>query len=57
MRLRVAQVVYTLTQFPTIQRVAFALDGTPVEAIGGEGVVVWPPVGRAAFQDLAPLRR
>ena len=56
-RLRVAQVVYTLTQFQTIQRVAFALDGTAVEAIGGEGIVVRPPVGQAAFQDLAPPRR
>ena len=43
---RVAQVVATLTQFPTIERVAFRLDGEPVETIGGEGVVVDPPIGR-----------
>ena len=54
MQLRVAQVVYTLTQFPTVKRVAFRIDGGPVEAIGGEGVVVDPPVGRAAFEDQTP---
>lgn len=54
MQLRVAQVVYTLTQFPTVKRVAFRIDGRPVEAIGGEGVVVDPPVGRAAFEDQTP---
>ena len=54
MRLRIAQVVHTLTQFPTVERVAFSLDGEPVEAIGGEGVLVDPPVGRAHFEDLSP---
>ncbi len=54
MRMRVAQVVYTLTQFPTVRRVAFRLDGKPVQAIGGEGVVVSPPVGRAQFEDVTP---
>lgn len=52
---RVAQVVYTLTQFPTVERVAFRVDGEPVEAIGGEGVLVDPPVGRADFEDVTPV--
>lgn len=51
---RVAQVVATLTRFPTVQRVAFKLDGEPVEAIGGEGVVVDPPIGRAAIEGQTP---
>jgi len=51
MRMRVAQVVYTLTQFPGVKRVAFEIDGEPVEAIGGEGVMVSPPVTRADFTD------
>lgn len=51
---RVAQVVHTLTQFPTVRRVAFRLDGRPVRAIGGEGVVVDPPVSRASFEREAP---
>jgi len=51
MQVRVAQVVYTLTWFPNIESVAFEIDGQPVEAIGGEGVVVSPPVTRATFAD------
>lgn len=54
MQLRVAQVVYTLTQFPTVSRVGFRLDGRPVESIGGEGVLVSPPVGRAGFEAQTP---
>jgi len=51
---RVAQVVATLTQFSTIDRVAFRLDGEPVETIGGEGVVVDPPIGRIAIEEQSP---
>lgn len=54
MLLRVAQIVFTLTQFPTVERVRFELDGAPVEAIGGEGIMVDPPVGRADFEAQAP---
>ena len=54
MQLRVAQVVYTLTQFPTAKRVLFRLDGDSVEAIGGEGVVVSPPVARGNFEEQTP---
>jgi hypothetical protein len=51
---RVAQVVATLTRFPTVKRVAFRLDGETVKAIGGEGVVVDPPIGRLAIEDQTP---
>lgn len=51
---RVAQVVATLTRFPSVERVAFRIDGAPVEAIGGEGVVVDPPIGRAAIEGQTP---
>lgn len=51
---RVAQIVATLTRFPTIQRVAFRIDGEPVETVGGEGVVVDPPVGRRAIEEQTP---
>lgn len=51
MTLRVAQVVYTLTAFPTVENVAFRIDGEPVEAIGGEGISVSPPVTRLDFAD------
>lgn len=54
MQARVAQVVHTLTQFPAVIRVAFRIEGRPVEAIGGEGVIVDPAVDRKDFEDLAP---
>ncbi|MGZ4272847.1 MAG: Gmad2 immunoglobulin-like domain-containing protein [Solirubrobacteraceae bacterium] len=54
MQARVAQVVYTLTRVPGVKRVAFRLDGRPVKAIGGEGVIVAPSVDRAAFEQMAP---
>jgi hypothetical protein len=43
-RLRQAQVVYTLTQFPTVSRVGFQKDGQATAA----------PVGRADYADLLP---
>ncbi len=51
---RLAQVVYTLTQFSTVDKVTFELDGTPVTMFSGEGVVLDHPVGRADFQDQLP---
>ena len=51
---RLAQVVYTLTQFPTIKTVAFQLDGEPVEVFSGEGIVLDHPVGRADYTDQLP---
>ena len=39
---------------PHIERVAFRLDGEPVETIGGEGVVVDPPIGRTAIEEQSP---
>jgi spore germination protein GerM len=54
MRARVAQVVYTLTQFPTVNGVRFALDGRSVTTIGGEGVLVERPQRRADWVDFEP---
>lgn len=54
MTLRVAQVVATLTQFPTVKRVRFLLDGRAVQAIGGEGVIVVPPRTRATIEGELP---
>jgi Sporulation and spore germination/Immunoglobulin-like domain of bacterial spore germination len=47
-RPQVAQVVYTLTQFPAIRRVQFLIDH---DTNGATGV---PPLDRAAVADLAP---
>ena len=51
---RLAQVTYTLTQFPTVTGVLFELDGHPLKLLGGEGVIVDRPATRASFDSLAP---
>ena len=51
---RLAQVVYTLTQFSTVDSVLFELDGVPVTVFGGEGVVLDHPVGRSDYYDQLP---
>jgi hypothetical protein len=60
LRARLAQVTYTLTQFQTIDRVSFKLDGKPVESFSGmpdpddgstESIAVDRPVTRATYQD------
>jgi N-acetylneuraminic acid mutarotase len=54
MQMRLAQVVYTLTQFPTVKAVRFRLDGEPVDVFSSEGIVLDHPVGRSDYKDLAP---
>ena len=51
---RLAQVVYTLTQFPTVKGVLFQLDGQPVTAFSGAGVILDGPVGRDDYTDQLP---
>ena len=55
MQVRLGQVVYTLTQFPTVQKVSFRLDGTPVNVFSSEGIVLSHPVGRADYKELLPV--
>lgn len=50
MTLRVAEVVYTVTQLPDVDVVHFRIDGEPRDMIGGEGIVV-ADADRASFQD------
>ena len=54
MQVRLGQVVYTLTQFPTVKKVRFQLDGAPVNVFSGEGIVLDHPVGRSDYEDLLP---
>lgn len=54
MRARLAQVVFTLTGFQGVQSVQLRLDGKPVTAFGGEGIVLGHPLTRAEFEDLSP---
>ena len=51
---RVAQVVYTLTQFPTIDSVQFSIEGSPVTVLGGEGLMLDAPQTRADWEDFTP---
>lgn len=53
-RSRLAQVVYTLTQFPTVTGVRFELDGVQVTTFGSEGVSLADPVARTDFTDQLP---
>jgi hypothetical protein len=54
MQLRLAQVVYTLTQFPTVDAVRFQLDGAPVNVFSSEGIVLSKPVRRSDYRNLSP---
>lgn len=54
MMLRLAQVVFTLTQFPTVQGVNFMLDGKPIDVLGGEGIIIDHPMTRADYEDMSP---
>jgi germination protein M len=51
---RLGQVVYTLTQYPTVQSVLFEIEGRPVTVFSSEGIVLDAPVGRDDFEDLLP---
>jgi hypothetical protein len=51
---RLAQVVYTLTQFPTVDSVLFRIEGRDVTVFSGEGIVLDGPVGRADYEDQLP---
>jgi len=53
MEARVAQIVFTVTQFAPIDHVRFLIDGTAVSTIGGEGLMV-DNVDRAAFANVTP---
>ena len=55
MFLRLAQVVCTLDQFPTVDGVLFKLDGEPVDVFSGEGIVLDHPVGCKDYEDVLPV--
>ena len=51
---RLAQVVYTLTQFPTVSSVAFEIEGVPKPAFGANGTTFDRPVSRDDYRDRLP---
>ncbi len=54
MHYRLAQVVYTLTQFGTVKSVVFQIEGATVTVFGSEGIALDGPVGRADYTDQLP---
>ncbi|MBN1629832.1 MAG: GerMN domain-containing protein, partial [Thermoleophilia bacterium] len=54
MFMRLAQVVFTLTQFPTVEGVNFKLDGEPIDVLGGEGIIIDHPQTRADYESMSP---
>ena len=49
--LRLAQVVCTLDQFPTVDGVRFALDGEVVDVFSGDGLIVDEPVACSDYAE------
>lgn len=52
---RLAQVVYTLDQFPTVDAVEFYIDGVKVEMFSGEGLILDGPQTFDDYDDLLPI--
>ncbi|MBN1458999.1 MAG: GerMN domain-containing protein [Armatimonadetes bacterium] len=46
MYLRLGQLVYTLTEFPTVDRVWLKVDGELLTSLGGEGLLLRQPLSR-----------
>jgi germination protein M len=50
-----AQVVFTLTQFPNVERVAIEVEGKPIAMLDGDGKPLAGPAARADYERLTPL--
>jgi spore germination protein GerM len=54
MTMRLAQVACTLNQFPTVEGIAFKLDGELVDVFSGEGIVLDHAVACRDYEELLP---
>ncbi|MDO9556708.1 MAG: GerMN domain-containing protein [Coriobacteriia bacterium] len=52
---RIAQVVYTLTQFPTVDSAEFYMEGVKVKMFSGEGLILDGPQTNEDYYDLLPI--
>jgi germination protein M len=52
---RLSQLVFTLTQFTTVDGIALELDGDPVTVFSSEGIDISPPLTRASLEDAGVL--
>ena len=54
MQYRLAQVVYTVTQFTSVKSVVFQIEGQTVTVFGSEGIVLDGPQARADYEEQLP---
>lgn len=54
--LALAQLVYTVTELPSVDRVLFQIDGQNVEVPNGSGKLTASPLGRLSYRDLIATR-
>lgn len=52
---RLAQVVFTLTQFPTVDAVEFYIEGVKVDVFSSEGLILDGPQTPEDYYDLLPM--
>lgn len=50
-RAQLTQIIYSATEFSSIDRVQFLIEGQNVEWLGGEGVNIGTPLGRNSFSS------
>ncbi len=43
------QIIYSSTEFPTVTRVQFLIEGERLDYVGGDGIYIGEPLGRDAF--------
>ena len=55
MTARLAQVVYTLEQFPTVDAVEFYIEGVKVEMFSSEGLILDGPQTLDDYDELLPI--
>ncbi len=48
-RAQLKQIIYTATEFPTVEQVQFLIEGQVVNYLGGDGVFVGAPLQRGSF--------
>lgn len=51
---RVAEVVFTATQFDEVESVSFEVEGEPLEVLGGEGLILDGPQDRLDWEEMSP---
>lgn len=52
--MRLGQLVYTLTQFPTVEGVVLEIEGRRADVFGGHGILLDLPMERRDYADLLP---